>query len=284
MPTVPPNFPELCDRLLTIFAGYGRVAVAFSGGVDSSVVAKAAHLACGEKAIAVTAVSASLASGELEAAGALARQIGIRHEIVQTAEFQNPEYLANPVNRCLFCKTELYTRLRDLAPTWNVDVLVNGANLDDLGDHRPGLQAADSFQVRSPLVEAGFHKADVRLLAHHWNLPVWDKPASPCLSSRIAYGISVTPERVARIDQAEAFLRNTFDIQELRVRLEANELARIEVSEGDLDKVTGSSARDAIRKRLHELGFRYVTLDLDGFRSGSLNAVIPVESLFRQVH
>lgn len=279
MPSLSPHLHELRDRLLAILAGSGRVAVAYSGGVDSAVVAKAAQLACGDKAVAVTAVSASLASGELEAAVDLAKQIGIRHEIVQTAEFENPQYLANPINRCLFCKTELYTRLQDLAPTWNVDVLVNGANLDDLGDYRPGLQAAAKFQVRSPLVEACFHKADVRNLANEWKLPVWDKPASPCLSSRIAYGIAVTPERVAKIDQAEAFLRNTFGIRELRVRLEANDLARIEVSGAELDKVLAPTSRDAIRNRLHELGFRYVTLDLDGFRSGSLNAVIPVEAL-----
>ena len=273
---------ELRDRLLEILSGYGRVAVAFSGGVDSAVVAQAAQLACGDKAVAVTAVSPSLASGELEAATELARQIGIRHEIIHTAEFDNPQYLANPINRCLHCKTELYSRLEHLAPNWNVDVFVNGANLDDLGDYRPGLQAAENFQVRSPLVEAGFHKADVRKLAHHWDLPVWDKPASPCLSSRIAYGIAVTPERVQRIDQAEDYLRNTFGINELRVRLESNELARIEVPETEIDRLLSPPARQEIRNRLHELGFRYVTLDLDGFRSGSLNAVIPIEALFEK--
>lgn len=270
------------DRLLAILAGYGRVAVAYSGGVDSAVVAKAAQLACGERALAVTAVSPSLASGELEAATEVAKQIGIRHEIVRTEEFANPDYLANPFNRCFFCKTELYTRLQEIAPRWNVDVLANGANLDDQGDHRPGLQAAANFQVRSPLVEAGLNKAQVRELAQFWELPVWDKPASPCLSSRIAYGIAVTPERVRRIDHAEEFLRTSFGLREFRVRLEANDLARIEVAAEDMDRLLKPAARQQIRQKLHELGFRYVTIDLDGFRSGSMNAVIPTDALFTQ--
>jgi len=274
-----PELDALREHLLALLAGYGRVAVAYSGGVDSAVVAKAAQLACGDKAVAVTAVSPSLAQGELDAAAKLAGLIGIRHEIIQTDEFRNPDYLANPFNRCFFCKTELYQRVAELAPRFQVDVVVNGANLDDQGDHRPGMQAANNFQVRSPLIEAGLNKALVRELAREWQLPVWDKPASPCLSSRIAYGIAVTPERVARIDQAESFLRTTFQLREFRVRLEANELARIEVAEADLDTVLSPPARDQIRRRLHELGFRYVTIDLDGFRSGSLNAVIPLASL-----
>lgn len=273
----------LRERLLEILSGYGRVAVAYSGGVDSAVVAKAAQLACGDKAVAVTAVSPSLASGELEAAAALAKQIGIRHEIIRTEEFADANYLANPFNRCFFCKTELYSRLGELAPRFGVDAVVNGANLDDRGDHRPGMKAAANFEVKSPLIEAGINKAQVRELAHEWGLPVWDKPASPCLSSRIAYGIAVTPERVERIDQAEAFLRTTFGLREFRVRLEANELARIEVAENDLDAVLNPDARRQIKQRLHELGFRYVTIDLDGFRSGSLNAVIPLATLQRSV-
>ncbi len=205
------------DRLLAILGSCGRVAVAFSGGVDSAVVAKAAHVACGENAVAVTAVSASLASGEREAAEKLAKQIGIRHRVIETQEFENPDYLKNAPDRCYFCKTELYTRLeRLLVPVGEslgidsgleFDVLVNGANLDDKGDYRPGMKAAREHAVRSPLIEADFTKADVRQLAAHWELPVWDKPATPCLSSRIAYGLSVTPERVRRVDEAEQFLR-----------------------------------------------------------------------------
>lgn len=264
------------DRLLQILTGYGRVAVALSAGVDSTVVAKAAQLACGDQAVAVTAVSSSLASGEQELAQEMAARIGIRHRLIQTDEFSNPDYLRNPVNRCYFCKTELYTRLTELAPTLGVDVLVNGANLDDRGDYRPGMQAASEFQVRSPLIEAEFTKADVRELAQLWDLPIWDKPATPCLSSRIAYGVEVTPARVSRIDDAERFLRQELNLRELRVRCEANDLARIELPIEAITALASPALRDKIRTKLHELGFRYVTLDLDGFRSGSMNSVLPV--------
>ena len=264
------------QQLLQILRSYGRVAVALSAGVDSSVVAKAAFLACGDSAIAVTAVSPSLADGEQELAAQIAAEIGIPHRIIQTREFANPAYLSNPTNRCYHCKTELYTRLQELAPSLAVDVLVNGANLDDRGDYRPGMQAASEFQVRSPLIEAGFHKSDVRELARLWNLPVWDKPATPCLSSRIAYGVEVTPERVRRIDLAEQFLKQELDVRELRVRCEVNDLARIELPAVVIERVLAADLRDSIRTRLRELGFRYVTIDLDGFRSGSMNAVLPI--------
>jgi uncharacterized protein len=277
------------DRLLAILRSCGRVAVAFSGGVDSAVVAKAAQVACGDNAVAVTAVSASLASGEREAAEKLAKQIGIRHRVIETQEFDNPDYLKNAPDRCYFCKTELYTQLeRLLVPVGEslgidtgleFDVLVNGANLDDKGDYRPGMKAAREHAVRSPLIEADFTKADVRQLAAHWELPVWDKPATPCLSSRIAYGLSVTPERVRRVDEAEQFLRQEFGLREFRVRHEAGDLARIEVPLSELERLIAPEARQAITQRLRQLGFKFVTLDLDGFRSGSMNAIVPIESL-----
>ena len=188
-----PTLDEKRDKLLQILQDYGSVVVAFSAGVDSTVVAKAAALACGDKAVAATAFSPSLASGELDQARQLAELIGIRHEIVETGEFNNPEYLANPANRCYFCKTELYGHLGPLAEKLGFKVIVNGANLDDQGDYRPGMTAAAENSVASPLIEAGFSKADVRELAKFWGLPVWDKPATPCLSSRIAYGVEVTP-------------------------------------------------------------------------------------------
>lgn len=267
------------EHLLAELRSYGSVAVAFSAGVDSTVVAQAAQLACGEAAIAVTAESPSLAAGELDQAIELARQIGIRHRVVQTSEFLDGNYLANPSNRCYFCKTELYSLLSQLLPELGVDVIVNGANLDDCGDHRPGMQAATEHAVRSPLIEAGLTKDDVRELARLWNLPVWDKPAMPCLSSRIAYGVSVTPERVRRIDAAERFLVEQLGTRELRVRLEADELARIEVPLHLLPRLLEPSLRESTVARLLGLGFRCVTIDLAGFRSGSLNAVLPVESL-----
>ena len=276
MSELTPLLQEKRDRLLAILAGCDRVGVAFSGGVDSAVVAKAAHVACGDQAVAFTAVSPSLASGEHEAAEKLARQIGITHQIIQTREFEDPDYLKNAPDRCYHCKTELYTRLEELIPALGFDTIVNGANLDDRGDYRPGMQAAREHRVRSPLIEAGLTKEEVRSLALHWNLAVWDKPASPCLSSRIAYGLDVTPERVQRVDKAESFLRDTIGVRELRVRHETNDLARIELPTQALSRLADPELRRKICKALHEFGFKYVTLDLDGFRSGSMNAVLPL--------
>jgi uncharacterized protein len=267
------------ERLLAILADCSRVGVAFSGGVDSAVVAKAARLACGDRAIAFTAVSPSLASGELEAAEELARAIGISHQTIETREFVDADYLKNSPDRCYHCKTELYTRLEELVPPLDIGTIVNGANLDDRGDYRPGMMAAREHRVRSPLIEAGLTKEDVRLLALHWNLAVWDKPASPCLSSRIAYGLEVTPERVERVDKAERYLRESIGIRELRVRHEANDLARIELPADALARLADDELRRQICDVLHEFGFKYVTLDLDGFRSGSMNAVLPLVEL-----
>lgn len=267
------------DLLLRLLAGYDRVAVAFSGGVDSAVVAKAAFRAVGDRAIAVTAVSPSLASGELDVARDVAERIGIRHEVIETSEFERPGYTANAPSRCYFCKTELYEQIEQHRERLRFEVIVNGANLDDRGDHRPGMTAAAEHGVRSPLIEAGCTKADVRELAKQWDLPVWDKPASPCLSSRVAYGVTVTPERVARIDAAERFLRSQFELRELRVRCEANELARIELPLAALPRLSEPGVAQQVATELKRLGFRYVTLDLEGFRSGSLNAVLPAGSL-----
>lgn len=266
-------------RLLETVRSYESVAVAFSAGVDSTVVAKAAALACGDRAVAVTAVSPSLAAGELDEAEQLARLIGIRHQVLRTEEFLNENYLSNPSNRCYFCKTELYSRLVPLLPELNVAVIANGANLDDTGDHRPGMQAASEHAVRSPLIEAGLTKSDVRDIARLWELPVWDKPAMPCLSSRIAYGVAVTPERVRRIDSAEQLLARWLGTRELRVRLEAAELARIEVPLDQLPKLLEPSVRQQLVSDFHALGFRAVTIDLEGFRSGSLNALLPLEAI-----
>jgi len=275
------NLDAKRDALLDLLRGYGRVAVAFSAGVDSTLVAKGAALACGEDSVAVTGQSPSLAAGELDEARRLAEQIGIRHLVISTDEFANPEYQANAGDRCFHCKTELYTQLEGRLEELGVDVIVNGANLDDRGDYRPGMQAAADHAVRSPLIEAGFTKQDVRDLARAWDLPVWDKPAAPCLSSRVAYGVEVTPERVAMIDAAERFLRERLSLRELRVRLEDGNLARIEVPLEALPDLVQPDHREAIASKLRELGFRAVTIDLDGFRSGSLNALLPVEELTR---
>ncbi len=275
------NDPELCaqrDRLLETLRGYGRVAVAYSGGIDSTVVAQAAQMALGDRAIAVTAVSDSLASGELEEAEALARQIGIRHRVIRTEEFADPNYLRNNSDRCYFCKSELYGRLTSLKDALDVDVIVSGANTDDSGDHRPGMIAATENAIRHPLQECDLGKAEVRRLAKAWGLPTWDKPATPCLSSRIAYGEQVTPERVRMIDQAEGWLRAR-GLRLLRVRYHNGDLARIEVPLEELPNLAAPDVREALVPAFRALGFKFVTLDLEGFRSGSLNGLIPLGNL-----
>jgi uncharacterized protein len=269
-------------HLVETLQGYGRVAVAFSGGVDSTVVAQAAHDALGEAATAVTAVSDSLAAGELEEAQELARRIGIRHRVIHTAEFADPNYLRNQSDRCYFCKSELYGRLAGMLGELEVDAIASGANTDDLGDHRPGMRAAAERGVRHPLQECGLSKADVRALARAWGLPTWDKPATPCLSSRIAYGEEVTPERVRMIDQAEQWLRQQ-GLRVLRVRYHKGDLARIEVPLDNLPRLVDLQLRGELIAAFRALGFKFVTLDLEGFRSGSFNSVIPVEDLIRGV-
>ncbi len=266
------------DRLLDLLGGFGSCAVAFSGGLDSTVLAKAAQLSLGDRAVAVTGVSKSLASGELEECRELARQIGIRHEVIHTEELANPEYQKNRSDRCYHCKTELFARVEEIARRMDVAVVVDGSNRDDHGEHRPGLQAAKDSKVRSPLAECGFTKDEIRALAVFWQLPTWDKPATPCLSSRIAYGEEVTSERLAKIDQAERFLREQ-GFQPLRVRYHRGDMARIEVSSDALPKFLDPAFRREVVSKLKALGFKYVSLDLEGFRSGSMNAVLPAESL-----
>lgn len=268
------------DRLLAAFAEFPSCLVAYSGGVDSAVVAKAAALALGDRALAVTGVSASLAAGELDAARELAAAIGVAHVELATDELADADYLRNAHDRCFHCKTELYRQLRAEADRRGFATVVNGANADDLGDFRPGMQAAADYGVRSPLAECGLSKADVRALARHWNLSAWDKPATPCLSSRVVYGLSITPERLARIDAAEQALR-ALGISPVRVRLHADDLARIEVPVDFILQLADSPTREAIAAKLRELGFKYVTLDLEGFRSGSFQQLVPSEALVR---
>jgi len=280
MTTVLDSIAQKRDELLRILSGYGSCAVAFSGGVDSAVVAKAAQLALGDAAVLVTGTSAAMADGELDAAGVLAELIGVRHVVIPTDEFANPQYVANAPDRCYHCKNELYTQVAGLAERLGVNVVVNGANADDLGDFRPGMQAASEHNVRSPLAECGFTKKDVRALAAVWELPVAEKPATPCLSSRVAYGQEVTPERLAMIDGAERLLRS-LGMRELRVRYHAGDIARIEVPLEHLEALCRPETRKRVVDELQRLGFKFVTLDLAGFRSGNLNRLISPAELKR---
>jgi uncharacterized protein len=271
--------PELIakrDRLLAVLGGLPGVAVAFSGGIDSTVVAKAAVLALGGRAVAVTADSPSVPRSELATARELAALIGIRHEVVNTAEFDNPDYLKNDGTRCYHCKSELYANIDRILPRLGLSVVASGANLDDLGDYRPGLTAAAEHAVRHPLQEAGFTKADVRAVAKDWGLPTWDKPASPCLSSRLAPGLAVTPERTRRVEEAEAFLRAK-GVRECRVRYHDGDLARVELPPGEVPRFAADPLRGEMTREFRRLGFAFVTLDLDGFRSGSMNELVPLE-------
>jgi uncharacterized protein len=275
--SLPPELAAKRERLLDALRGMGSVAVAFSGGIDSTVVALAAREALGDRAVAVTADSASVPRAEVDEARQLAARIGIRHLVVQTDEFADPDYVRNDGSRCYFCKSELYSRIETLLPDLGTETICSGANLDDDGDYRPGLKAAAEHRVRHPLQEAGFGKADVRALAQAQGLPTWDKPASPCLSSRLAPGVEVTRERTGRVEAAEVYLRS-LGFRECRVRLHEGELARVEVPAEGLALFADPATRDGLARRLKELGFRYVTLDLEGFRSGSLNELVPLDT------
>ena len=278
---LPPDLDAKRRRLIDLIRSYQSCAVAFSAGVDSTVLAKAAQLALGDRAVAVTGVSPSLPDGELAESRRLAELIGIRHEVISTNEFSSAEYVRNDSDRCYHCKTELYRQIEQLGPRFQVQVVLNGANADDLSDYRPGLQAAAEHQVRSPLAECGFSKAEVRALAVGWGLPIWDKPSMPCLSSRVAYGEEVTPERLAMIDRAENWLRQQ-GYGNLRVRYHKGDLARLEVPAERVADLCEPAFRARLVEQLKQLGFRFVTVDLEGFRSGSLNVLVPAEILARQ--
>jgi uncharacterized protein len=266
------------DRLLALVSSYESCAIAYSGGVDSAVVAKAARLALGDNAVAVTGVSASLADGELDQAASLAAQIGIRHERLKTDELSSPGYVANAPDRCFHCKTELYTQLAAVARRLGLREVASGTNVDDLGDYRPGLAAAAANGVRQPLADCGITKSDVRAIAASWELPVANKPASPCLSSRIAYGQSVSPERLRMIDRAEQFIR-ALGFPICRVRFRAGEIASVEVPRELVPRLAEPQMHDSVCSELLRLGFHAMEIDPLGFRSGSLNESLPLHEI-----
>jgi uncharacterized protein len=261
------------ERLTSLLCESSGLLVAFSAGVDSTFLLKAAHMALGAKAIALTASSASAPPGEIEAAKGFAASLGCRHIVLDSHELNNPSFAQNPVNRCFFCKDELYRICRAEADKLGIETIVDGTNLDDLQDHRPGLKAANEWGVRHPLVEAEMTKADIRRYSRALDLPTWDKPSSPCLSSRFPYGTEINLERLKQIGSCEVFMKE-LRFREFRVRYHGD-LARIEVSQNEIDRLFEQPVRDAIVKRFKELGFRFVSLDLQGFRSGSLNEGLP---------
>lgn len=248
------------------------VIVAYSGGVDSTFLAATANDVLGDKALAVTAQSPSLAESELREAQLMAARLGLRHRVIRTREVEREDYRRNDPNRCYFCKDELYEQLASIADEKGYSAVVNGANIDDLGDFRPGLNAAKKYGVRSPLVEADLGKKEVRFLSHEIGLSTWDKPSQACLSSRIPYGTPVSVEILSQIAEAEEFVRG-LGVKQLRVRHHGH-IARIEVESADLPMLITDEIRDAITEKLRSIGYMYVTIDLDGFRSGSLNEVL----------
>jgi len=265
------------DSLRGILRGLGSVLVCYSGGIDSAFVLAVAHAELGQRAIGMTAVSPSLSEGEKEDAARIAQKLGAVHRFVDSHELERPGYVQNGPDRCFHCKSELYDIAEAKRREWQLAAVVNGTNRDDLGDYRPGLEAAKNAGARSPLVEAGMTKSDVRAAAQAIGMDVWDKPAAACLSSRIPYGTSVTTERLAQIGGLEAELK-ALGFRQLRVRWH-EKIARIEIALGELELMLAPGVREAVVTAGKKHGFHYVTLDLGGYRTGSHNEVLSGRAL-----
>lgn len=260
------------EQLQALFSEMEQALIAYSGGVDSTLVAKIAYDILGDRALAITANSPSLLPEELEDASIQAATIGITHEVVDTHEMDNANYTSNPINRCYFCKSELHDTLKPIALQRGYSYVIDGVNADDLGDYRPGIQAAKERGARSPLAEVGVTKLEVRQLSQQLGLAWWDKPAQPCLSSRFPYGEEITINKLQRVGRAEIYLRK-LGLTNLRVRSEAD-TARIELSPKQIKEFVLTTELPQLVRAFQELGFVYVTLDLEGYRSGKLNQVL----------
>jgi pyridinium-3,5-biscarboxylic acid mononucleotide sulfurtransferase len=265
---------EKLERLQGLFVEMEKALIAYSGGVDSTLVAKIAYDVLGDRALAITAVSPSLLPEELEDAKIQAATIGIPHQVIETREMENPNYTSNPVNRCYFCKSELHDTLKPLAKKLGYPYVVDGVNADDLHDYRPGIQAAKERGARSPLAEVGITKAEVRQISRELGLPWWEKPAQPCLSSRFPYGEEITIAKLQRVGRAEIYLRK-LGYQNLRVRSEGD-TARIELPPEQIKEFVLKTELPLIVSAFQDFGFIYVTLDLEGYRSGKLNQMLKV--------
>jgi pyridinium-3,5-biscarboxylic acid mononucleotide sulfurtransferase len=269
----PATTPEARERRLReLLRSYGSVIVAFSGGVDSAYLAFVANDELGTRALAVTGDSASYPTFQRELAELLTHRFGIRHEIIFTEEFSNPDYVNNPPNRCYYCKAELYAKLGELAEARGFAVICDGTNADDVGDYRPGRQAARERGVRSPLLDCGLTKADIRALSRRAELPTWDEPASACLSSRVPYGQIVTLEKLSMVDRAEIALKQ-MGFRQVRVR-HHGDIARIEVADVEMARALDREMAQQMSAALKAIGFKFVALDLEGYRTGSLNEAL----------